>query len=67
MRSGFAAFASLDLMLKVGVALEVRTTVHSALTPPEMLLKLARERRIFYYYDTVEASAGTSERCLPTA
>ena len=43
LRSGFAAFASLDLMLKVGVALEVRTTVHPALTPPETLLRLARE------------------------
>jgi pyruvate formate lyase activating enzyme len=42
-RSGFAAFASLDLMLKVGVALEVRTTVHPSLTPPEALLRLARE------------------------
>jgi pyruvate formate lyase activating enzyme len=42
-RSGLAAFASLDLMRKVGVALEVRTTVHPALTPPEMLVTLARE------------------------
>jgi pyruvate formate lyase activating enzyme len=30
-------------MLKVGVALEVRTTVHPLLTPPEMLARLARE------------------------
>ena len=42
-RSGFAAFASLDLLLKTGVALEVRTTVHPALTPPGMLVTLARE------------------------
>lgn len=42
-RSGFAAFASLDLLQKAGVALEVRTTVHPALTPPEMLDTLARE------------------------
>jgi pyruvate formate lyase activating enzyme len=42
-RSGFAAFASLDLALKSGVALDVRTTVHPALTPPETLLTLARE------------------------
>ena len=42
-RSGFAAFASLDLMLRTGVALEVRTTVHPALTPPAMLVTLARE------------------------
>lgn len=42
-RSGLAAFASLDLMLKTGVALEVRTTVHPALTPPGMLVRLARE------------------------
>jgi len=41
--SGFAAFASLDLVLKAGVAFEVRTTVHPALTPPETLLTLARE------------------------
>jgi pyruvate formate lyase activating enzyme len=42
-RSGFAAFASLDLMLNAGVALDVRTTVHPALTPPEALVELARE------------------------
>jgi pyruvate formate lyase activating enzyme len=42
-RSGYAAFASLDLMRKAGVALEVRTTVHAALTPPAMLVRLARE------------------------
>jgi len=42
-RSGFAAYASLDLVLKAGVAFEVRTTVHPALTPPETLLTLARE------------------------
>jgi len=42
-RSGLAAFASLDLMLKTGIALEVRTTVHPALTPPDTLVTLARE------------------------
>jgi pyruvate formate lyase activating enzyme len=42
-RSGFAAFASLDLALKAGVALDVRTTVHPELTPRETLLTLARE------------------------
>jgi pyruvate formate lyase activating enzyme len=42
-RSGYAAFASLDLMLRSGIALEVRTTVHPALTPPDMLVALARE------------------------
>jgi pyruvate formate lyase activating enzyme len=42
-RSGFAAFASLDLMLKAGVALDVRTTVHPALTPPGTLVALARD------------------------
>ena len=42
-RSGFAAFASLDLVLKAGVAFEVRTTVHPALTPPATLVTLARE------------------------
>jgi len=42
-RSGFAAFASLDLMRKAGVALEVRTTVHPALTPLPTLVALARE------------------------
>lgn len=42
-RSGFAAFASLDLVRKSGVAFEVRTTVHPALTPPATLLALARE------------------------
>jgi pyruvate formate lyase activating enzyme len=42
-RSGFAAFASLDLVLKAKIALEVRTTVHPALTPPDRLTTLARE------------------------
>ncbi len=42
-RSGIAAFASLDLVRKSGVAFEVRTTVHPTLTPPEPLLALARE------------------------
>jgi pyruvate formate lyase activating enzyme len=42
-RSGYAAFASLDLLLKAGVALDVRTTVHPALTPRETLVELAGE------------------------
>jgi pyruvate formate lyase activating enzyme len=41
--SGAAAFASLDLVLQSGVAVEVRTTVHPALTPPSSLLELGRE------------------------
>ena len=41
--SGIAAFASLDLVLASGVAHEVRTTVHPALTPPAALERLARE------------------------
>ena len=42
-RSGFAAFSSLELVLKTKIALEVRTTVHPTLTPPERLAALARE------------------------
>ena len=42
-RSGIAAFASLDLLRKAGVALELRTTVHPALTPRATLVALARE------------------------
>ena len=41
--SGIPAFASLDLLLRSAVALEVRTTVHPALTPPEGLARLAGE------------------------
>jgi len=41
--SGTAAFASLDLVLRSGIAHEVRTTVHPALTPPATLERLARE------------------------
>ena len=41
--SGFSAFASLDLVLASGIAHEVRTTVHPALTPPAALEQLARE------------------------
>jgi pyruvate formate lyase activating enzyme len=41
--SGIAAFASLDIVLQSGVAVEVRTTVHPALTPPDRLVALARE------------------------
>jgi anaerobic ribonucleoside-triphosphate reductase activating protein len=41
--SGLAAFASLDLLQRAGVALEIRTTVHPVLTPPRELLELARE------------------------
>jgi pyruvate formate lyase activating enzyme len=41
--SGAPAFASLDLVLASGVAHEVRTTVHPALTPPAALERLARE------------------------
>jgi pyruvate formate lyase activating enzyme len=41
--SGPAAFASLDLLQRAGVALEVRTTVHPLLTPPPDLLALAGE------------------------
>jgi anaerobic ribonucleoside-triphosphate reductase activating protein len=41
--SGPAAFASLDLVQRAGVAFEVRTTVHPALTPSAQLVALARE------------------------
>ena len=41
--SGIAALASLDLVLASGIAHELRTTVHPALTPPEALARLARE------------------------
>ena len=41
--SGIFAFASLDLVLASGIAHEVRTTVHPALTSPEALERLARE------------------------
>jgi pyruvate formate lyase activating enzyme len=41
--SGIPAFACLDLVLQSGRSLEVRTTVHPALTPPEALLRLAHE------------------------
>jgi pyruvate formate lyase activating enzyme len=38
-----AAFASLDLVMRSGIAHEIRTTVHPVLTPPAMLERLARE------------------------
>ncbi len=41
--SAVPAFASLNLVIASGVAHEVRTTVHPALTPPAALLQLARE------------------------
>jgi len=41
--SGLTALSSLDLVRGAGVAFEVRTTVHPALTPPAALLQLARE------------------------
>jgi pyruvate formate lyase activating enzyme len=41
--SGIPAFASLDLVLRSGRSLEVRTTVHPALTPPDALERLAGE------------------------
>ncbi len=41
--AGAAAFASLDLLQRAGVALEIRTTVHLDLTPPEDLRELARQ------------------------
>ena len=41
--SGGSAFASLDLVLASGVAHEIRTTVHPALSPPSALLRLANE------------------------
>jgi pyruvate formate lyase activating enzyme len=41
--SGISAFASLDFVLATGIAHEVRTTVHPALTPPAALAQLARE------------------------
>ena len=43
MRSGIAAWASLDHVLAAGVAHEVRTTVHATLTPPAAMESLARE------------------------
>lgn len=43
MRSGVAAWASLDCVLAAGVAHEVRTTVHPTLTPAAAMESLARE------------------------
>ncbi len=41
--SGLTALASLDLVRNAGIAYEVRTTVHPALTPADMMERLARE------------------------
>jgi pyruvate formate lyase activating enzyme len=41
--SGCKAFSSLDLVCDAGVACEVRTTVHPALTPATALLRLAHQ------------------------
>jgi pyruvate formate lyase activating enzyme len=41
--SGLGAFVTLELLRQAGVAHEVRTTVHLALTPPDALEKLALE------------------------
>jgi pyruvate formate lyase activating enzyme len=41
--SGIAAFASLDIVMRAGASVEVRTTVHPDLTPAESLRTLARE------------------------
>jgi pyruvate formate lyase activating enzyme len=41
--SGLTALASLDLVRSAGIAHEVRTTVHPALTPPNAMERLARE------------------------
>jgi anaerobic ribonucleoside-triphosphate reductase activating protein len=42
-RSGLSAFVSLALVRQFGVEHEVRTTIHPSLTPPDLLLRLARE------------------------
>jgi pyruvate formate lyase activating enzyme len=42
-RSGLAAYVTLAILMQAKVAHEVRTTVHPALTPPEMLERLAGE------------------------
>lgn len=41
--SGINALASLDLVRGAGCAYEIRTTVHSEITPADALLRLARE------------------------
>jgi pyruvate formate lyase activating enzyme len=41
--SGRAARASLDAVQRAGIAFEVRTTIHPALTPPHVLLQIAAE------------------------
>lgn len=41
--SGLSALASLEVVVRSGVAFEVRTTVHPSLTPPAALESLARE------------------------
>ena len=41
--SGLGAFVTLELVRQAGIAHEVRTTVHPALTPPEALVELAAE------------------------
>jgi pyruvate formate lyase activating enzyme len=43
--SGDRAFESLDLILKAGVGLECRTTVHAAVTPADELIRLAQTLR----------------------
>ena len=43
LRSGIAAWASLDCVLAAGIAYEVRTTVHPTLTPAAAMETLARE------------------------
>ena len=43
MRSGVAAWTSLDRVLASGVAHEVRTTVHPTITPAAAMERLARE------------------------
>jgi len=52
--SGLGAFVTLALLRQAGVAHEVRTTVHAALTPPDVLESLAAEL----------AGAGVSEWVL---
>lgn len=41
--SGHSAQASLDLLQRAGIACEIRTTVHAALTPPAALVRVAGE------------------------
>jgi pyruvate formate lyase activating enzyme len=68
--SGIAALASLDLVIASGVAHEVRTTVHPALTSAAALERLARElaeRGITHWVLQPFRAAGCADETLVTS